>query len=270
MDIGFHCSISGSKGYVNAIIEANRFHLTAMQIFAKSPRCWRTRELKPLEAENFRAARALSQLRTCAIHSSYLINLGVEGELWQKSIQSLKDDLDKAHMLGIEYIVLHPGSLNIDHVRNGIFEALHQSPSTATLLIENAAGGDQRLGRKFEDIARLIENTTLGVCLDTCHAFAAGYPIHEDPQAFLDHLDALIGLERIPVIHFNDSRADFASGIDRHASLLEGKINDSLKYFLQEPRLQDKAFIIEIAPEKFLHNLGVIYQWQQEITVLKP
>ncbi|WP_075261573.1 deoxyribonuclease IV [Candidatus Odyssella acanthamoebae] len=266
MDIGFHISISGPKGYANAIIEANQFNLTAIQLFAKSPRCWRTRELKPLEAESFHTARSISRIRTIAIHSSYLINLGSSGDLWKKSIQSLKDDLDKAHMLGVEYIVLHPGSLDIAQIRKGISEAMEQSQSKVRILIENAAGGDKRLGKRFEDIAKLIENTSLGVCLDTCHAFAAGYPLHKDPKKFLDQLDSLIGLENIPLLHFNDSRGDFSSGIDRHAGLLEGKINASLKYFLQDPRLHDKAFIMEVPKEKFCHNLEIFHNWQNEIS----
>lgn len=264
MDVGFHVSISGPRGYLTALEEANRFELTAIQLFAKSPRSWKTRELGALEAENFCKAYSSSRIHTGAIHSSYLINLGASGELWEKSIQSLRDDLCKAHMLGLEYIVLHPGSQNITQVKKGILQATSQSQSKARILVENAAGGEKKLGRKFEDLARLMENTSVGVCLDTCHAFAAGYPLHENPIDFLDQLDSLIGLENIPLLHFNDSQGSFASGVDRHASLLEGKIKGALKYFVEDPRLQTKAFIMEAPKNKFCHNLKTFRQWQNE------
>jgi deoxyribonuclease-4 len=262
MDVGFHVSIGGKKSFLTAIEEANQFNLTAIQIFAKSPRSWKLKELSDAEAETFRKAYSSSQIRTGAVHSSYLLNLGASGELWDKSVHSLKDDLRKADMLGLKYVVLHPGSQNIPQVKKGILQALDQSQSQATILVENAAGGEKRLGRKLEDLAQLIENTSMGVCLDTCHAFAAGYPLHKDLVGFLDQLDSIIGLENIPVFHFNDSQGDFASGQDRHASLLEGKIHDALKYFVKDPRLQAKAFIMEAPREKFYHNLDIFHQWQ--------
>lgn len=263
MDVGFHVSIAGQKGFLNAIEEANRFNLTAIQMFAKSPRSWKTKELSLIEAKKFQEAYSMSQLHRSAIHSSYLLNLGAGRELWNKSIQSLKDDLCKAHMLGIDYVVLHPGSRNIARIKEGILCALNQSQSDVKILIENAAGGERRAGRKLEDLVTLIENTSMGVCLDTCHAFAAGYPLHKDPLGFLDEIDSLIGLENVPLFHLNDSQGSFASGIDLHASLLEGEIHHALQYFVKDPRLQAKAFIIESPKEKFLHNLNIFYQWQR-------
>ena len=131
MDVGFHVSIAGQKGFLNAIEEANQFNFTAIQLFAKSPRSWKTRELSVIEAERFREAYSVSQLHTGAIHSSYLLNLGASGELWDKSVESLKDDLYKADMLGIDYVVLHPGSQNIAQIKKGILQALNQSQSKA-------------------------------------------------------------------------------------------------------------------------------------------
>jgi deoxyribonuclease-4 len=263
MDMGFHVSIAGRKGFLKAIEEADRFNLTAIQAFAKSPRSWKLRELGSEETENFRQAYAKSPIRTSAIHSSYLVNLGATGELWHKSVQSLTDDLCKAQLLGIDYVVLHPGSQDRHQIKKGILQAIKQSRSKTKILVENAAGGENRFGRKLEDLAWLTENTPVGICIDTCHAFAAGYSLHKDPVGFIDQLDSLIGLDKIPLFHFNDSKGGFASRLDQHASLLEGNIHTALKHFMKYPRLQDKAFIIEVPSEKFEHNLTIFHDWQR-------
>ncbi len=261
MRYGLHVSISGKNGYANAINEAERLGITAIQIFAKSPRSWRTRALKPGEAERFREARELSRVAAGVIHASYLVNLGARGELWEKSVFSLADDLSKARALGLEYVVVHPGSGDPAQVRAGALKALELAPSPARLLLENVAGGGQKIGRRFEELARLIEGTPLGVCFDTAHAFAAGYPLHEDPAGVIAELDRVIGLERVPVIHLNDSVGAFNSRTDHHANLGEGAIGEALGEVVRDARLRDKTFIMETPKEHDPQNLRVFRRW---------
>ncbi len=261
MHYGFHNSISGRRGYAAALDTAERLGTTAAQLFAKSPRSWRTRKLKPGEAEAFRDALAIGHVRRTAIHASYLVNLGAEGELWEKSVFSLADDLEKAALLGVDYVVVHPGSGSVERVREGALKALALAPAGPWLLLENVAGGGRKVGRRFEELAALIEGTPLGVTLDTCHAFAAGYPLHKDPAAVLDELDRTVGLERVPLVHFNDSVGAFASGVDHHANLGEGGIGQELAALLRDPRLSDKTFIMETPKAYDEQNLATFRRW---------
>ncbi|GIW24289.1 deoxyribonuclease IV [Meiothermus sp.] len=262
MKYGFHLSIAGKHGVAGALEEAELLGLSALQIFAKSPRSWKTRNLKPGEVEDFRSRKEnLGGLPT-VIHASYLVNLAAEGELWEKSVFSLADDLAKAQILGIEYVVVHPGSGPAAKARKGAMRALALAglgKNGPRLLLENTAGGGEKLGASLHTLAELVEGTALGICFDTCHAFAAGYEL----EKALDELEQIVGLHRVPVIHLNDSVGERGSQIDHHANLLEGQIGTELKDFVLDPRLQDKVFIME-TPRSTLedaHNLRVLRGW---------
>ncbi len=262
---GFHLSIGGKKGVAGAVEEAMALGLTAFQIFAKSPRSWRPRALSPKEVEEFRALREMAGGIPAAIHASYLVNLGAEGDLWEKSVQSLADDLAKARLLGVEYVVVHPGSGNPKRVKEGALRALELAGvwERPRLLLENTAGGGEKVGARFEDLAWLLEGTPLGVCYDTCHAFASGYPVHEDPQGVLDELDRALGLERVYLVHLNDSVGGLGSHLDHHAHLLQGRIGEGLRDTLLDPRLRARPFILETprGPEEDAWNLQVLRGW---------
>jgi len=258
---GFHNSISGRRGYAAALDRAEELGTTAAQLFAKSPRSWRTRALKPGEAEAFRDALAIGHVRRTAIHASYLVNLGAEGELWEKSVFSLADDLEKAALLGVDYVVVHPGSGTPERVREGALKALALAPQGPWLLLENVAGRGRKVGRRFEELAALIEGAPLGVAFDTCHAFAAGYPLHRDPAAVLDELDRTIGLERVPLVHLNDSQGTLASGVDHHANLGEGQIGAALAEIVRDARLVEKTFIMETPKAADAHNVQTFHRW---------
>lgn len=265
---GFHLSIAGKKGVAGAVEEAQALGLSAFQIFAKSPRSWKTRALSPSEVETFRALKEMAGELPGVIHASYLVNLGAEGELWEKSVMSLADDLEKARILGLEYVVVHPGSGDPQRVKEGLLKALRLSgvKERPTLLVENTAGGGEKVGARFEELAWLIEDTPLGVCLDTCHAYAAGYDVKGDPKGVLSELDRLVGLKRVPVVHLNDSVGGLASRIDHHAHLLQGQIGEALKGILLDPRLRGRVFILETprSPEEDAWNLKVLRTWLQE------
>lgn len=266
---GLHLSISGKEGTAGAVREAELLGLSALQIFAKNPRAWKTRSLSPAEVERFRARRENLGSIPVVIHASYLVDLGASGQLWEKSVFSLADDLMKAQALGVEYVVVHPGSSDAGRVREGVLKARELAAlgkNGPRLLLENSAGGSGELGSDLHDLARLIEDMPLGVCFDTCHAFAAGYRIHEDPGSVLSLLEDLIGLERVPLIHLNDSRHGFASRKDLHANLLEGHIGPALAKFVTDERLDGKVVILETprSPQEDAHNLRVLREWLGE------
>jgi len=269
MHYGFHVSISGQQGLAGAVIEAELLGLSAIQIFAKSPRSWKLRGLKPGELEGFRARREnLGGLPT-VIHASYLVNLGAGGDLWDKSVFSLADDLAKAQALGAEYVVVHPGSGDWQRAREGALKARELAKvgkNGPKLLLENTAGGGEKLGNRLETLLKLIEGTPLGLCFDTCHAFAAGYPVHQDPQGVIGQLDTIIGLANLPVIHLNDSVGEFGSGVDHHAGLLEGEIGVGLRTFITDERLHDKVVILETrrSTSEDAHNLRVLREWLED------
>ncbi|GAA5335872.1 MULTISPECIES: endonuclease IV [Thermus] len=264
---GFHLSIAGKKGVAGAVEEAMALGLSCFQIFAKSPRSWKTRTLSPSEVEAFRALKELADL-PAVIHASYLVNLGAEGELWEKSVMSLADDLEKARLLGIEYVVVHPSSGDPRRVKEGALKALRLAgvKDRPTLLLENTAGGGEKVGARFEDLAWLIADTPMGVCLDTCHAFAAGYDVKGDPAGVLTALDQAVGLERVLVVHLNDSVGELGSRIDHHAHLLQGKIGEGLQGVFLDPRLEGRLFVLETprSPEEDAWNLKVLRAWLEE------
>ncbi len=265
---GFHLSIAGKKGVAGAVEEAMGLGLSAFQIFAKSPRSWKTRSLAPLEVEAFRALREAAGELPAVIHASYLVNLGAEGELWEKSVMSLADDLEKAALLGVEYVVVHPGSGNPKRVKEGALRALRLAGvrERPKLLLENTAGGGEKVGSRFEELAWLLEDTPLLACMDTCHAFAAGYDVRGDPRGVLSELDRTLGLDRVPVIHLNDSVGTLGGHLDHHAHLLKGRIGEGLKGILLDPRLRGRIFILETprGPEEDAWNLQVLRGWLAE------
>uniref|UniRef100_A0A831XQL1 Probable endonuclease 4 n=1 Tax=Thermus islandicus TaxID=540988 RepID=A0A831XQL1_9DEIN len=265
---GFHLSIAGKKGVAGAVEEAMSLGLSAFQIFAKSPRSWKTRSLTPGEVEAFRALREAAGELPAVVHASYLVNLGAEGELWEKSVLSLADDLEKAALLGVEYVVVHPGSGSPERVKEGALRALRLAGVRARprLLLENTAGGGEKVGSRFEELAWLLEDTPLLACLDTCHAFAAGYDLRGDPQGVLSELDRTLGLDRVPVVHLNDSVGALGSRVDHHAHLLKGRVGEGLKGVLLDPRLRGRVFILETprGPEEDAWNLRVLRAWLAE------
>ena len=260
MIVGFHLSIAGRLGYLNALAEAEALGVNAVQIFAKSPRAWRKKTLAPALAERFRAERELLGIRHLAIHASYLVNLGAEGELFEKSVLSLADDLEKARLLGAESVVVHPGSGAVERIREGLSQAARLAPSQARLLVENTAGGGGKRGSTPEELAEILEGTPFGLALDTAHAWLAGF----DPIDFLDRLSALGLLDRLALVHFNDARHERGSRRDVHASLGEGTMGEALRAFLRDPRVRRLPFIMETPREDDPKNLATFRRWAEE------
>lgn len=259
MPFGAHMSISG--GVSKSFARGERVGCEAMQIFCKSERQWQARPLPPEEVAAFKAEQARSGIGPVIVHDSYLINLAAPAdELWEKSIAAFSEELERCALLGVPYLVTHPGA----HTGSGeepgllreavalrrIFEA--GIGDDVMVLLETTAGQGSALGYRFEHLARLFElvphHDRLGVCIDTCHIFAAGYDIrtpegyHETLEAF----DRIVGLKRVKCFHLNDSQKDLGSRVDRHTHIGQGKLGlPAFALLVNDPRLRDIPMIIE-------------------------
>jgi deoxyribonuclease IV len=257
MLVGAHVSPAG--GLPNAIERGVERECQAIQIFHQSPRAWRPTNHTPEAIAGFREAMDDSPIDAVLIHAVYLINCATEDkEMRAKSLTSLTHALRLGDAIGAQGVVLHAGSAKASAVdpaikRAGkvIASALDDSEA-CPLHLENTAGSGGTLGRSFDELAALIEaaggGQRLGVCLDSCHLYAAGYEIttSEALGATLDDLDAVVGCERLGSVHVNDSIGDFGSNRDRHAPLGAGQLGkDGCATFLSEPRFEGLAAIFE-------------------------
>jgi deoxyribonuclease-4 len=235
--LGAHQSIAG--GYHKAVERAHAHRCQCLQIFTKNTNQWRPREVAPAEAEQFR--RTLTTLGlTCPLaHNSYLVNLASpEPGLWRKSVESMVQEVLRAQVLGIPWVVAHPGAYTsgspeagIKRIIAALNEILAQTArSSVGCLLETTAGQGTALGWRFEELAAILDGSKaperLGVCFDTCHVFAAGYRLSTATgyRATMRRFDRLIGLERIRAFHLNDSLRPCGSRIDRHAHIGHGQI----------------------------------------------
>jgi deoxyribonuclease IV len=249
-----------------AIERATELGCTAIQVFVKNANQWRGRELADEEVAAFRAAHAASAVGPLVAHASYLINLcAADPGLLARSRQALADELGRCARLGVGALVVHPGAhlgageeAGMDLAAASLDAALAASEQTSVrLLLENTAGQGSCLGHRLEHLAgirrRLAAPHRVGVCLDTCHAFAAGYAIH-DPAGYEDFVGAveeLLGLPALGCLHLNDSVRPFASRRDRHAHIGEGEIGlDAFARLLHDPRLRKVPMVVETDPEK--------------------
>ncbi|MGQ9914058.1 MAG: deoxyribonuclease IV [Thermogutta sp.] len=257
--LGAHMSIAG--GYHRAVERAAAVGCQCLQIFTKNSNQWRDPEVSEEQAGIFREAMRTSGLRAAISHDSYLINLGSPDQsLRDRSVGALAAELKRADLLGLDYVVVHPGAYIDGSVEAGLhrisaaIDDIHAAvPSArAKLLLETTAGQGTNLGWRFEHLAAILERvrepSRLGVCFDTCHVFAAGYPIHQPRgmAAVLREFDAVIGLSKIRAVHLNDSRAEFASRVDRHAHVGQGKIGtEAFRRLLRDERLAGIPMYLE-------------------------
>lgn len=260
--LGAHVSVAG--GLPNAIERANDLGCTAIQIFVKNANQWRGREIPAEEAESFRAARAASAVGPVLAHASYLINLcAVDSGTLERSREALADELDRCQRVGVDGLVVHPGAhlgageeAGIQAVAATLDAVLASRPGgTVRVLLENTAGQGSCLGHRLEHLAAvrrlLAEPARVGFCLDTCHAFAAGYPIHQPAGCddFLAEMAEVLGLDAVGGFHLNDSVRPFGSRRDRHAHIGEGEMGLApFARLLTDPRLARIPMVIETEP----------------------
>jgi len=253
--------MSVAGGLPLAMERATRLGCTAAQVFVKNASQWRGREVGEEEAAAFREAHAASPVGPLVAHASYLINLcTLDPALLEKSREALVDELERCARLGVQGLVLHPGAhlgageeAGIDGIAASIDAALGALPGIPTrLLLENTAGQGSCLGYRLEHLEaireRVAEPERVGICLDTCHAFAAGYPLHEPAgyEELMAEIEERIGFDALGCLHLNDSLRPFNSRRDRHAHIGEGEIGlDAFARLLQDPRLARIPMVIE-------------------------
>jgi deoxyribonuclease-4 len=274
--LGAHESIAG--GLHKAFDRAQSVGCDAVQIFVKSNRSWAVKPLTERDVARFEAKAEETGIQPVVGHASYLLNLGSPDEaLWTKSRDVLIVELERCEALDVPYLVLHPGShvgageeAGLARVVQALGEVHAATPGLRTrILLETTAGQGTNLGYRFEHLAWLIEHTQqgerLGVCLDTCHVFAAGYELRtpEGYAATIDTFDRVIGLERLKVVHLNDSKGDLASQKDRHEHIGKGHIGlEGFRHVLNDPRLEGLPGLLETPKGEDLHedreNLAVL------------
>ena len=259
MKVGVHTSISG--GLENAAHHAKKIGCDTFQMFSANPRGWRATNPAIAAYEAFRAARQAYGLSPVAVHDNYLINLASsDGVIRELSIAAFRRELERAVLLDVDFLVTHPGSakdVGPNQAIGILLESLRQAASGLelnglTVLIENTAGQGTVLGRTFEEVAEIIagaeKDLPVGACIDTAHSFEAGYPIHtaEGLNAAVKQLDATVGLEKVRIIHANDSKTAFGSHCDRHAHIGKGQIGlDGFRRIVCHSKLGRVPFICE-------------------------
>ena len=263
LDLGAHVSISG--GHINAIDRALADEMSACQIFTKNQRQWRAAPIDPAAAEAFRARWIDSGLKRLVAHDSYLINVASPDDaLWEKSRAALADELARCDLLGVPYLVSHPGAsltssadAGIARVAEAIDRIHDEAPDgQAVLLLETTAGQGTCLGRSFEELAAILDRVAdqrrVGVCFDTCHAFAAGYELRDEAgyAATMRAFDEAVGLDNLKAFHLNDSQKGLGSRVDRHAPIGEGELGAApFGFILNDPRFAGLPGILE-TPKK--------------------
>lgn len=257
--LGAHMSISG--GLHLAIDRAVAAGCGVVQIFTRNSNQWKGKPLSDADVALFRAKFAASGLLEVISHDIYLINLAAPpGETRDKSIAAFRDELETCARLGINKVVMHPGSHLTDSPETGlarVIEAFDQLFSevpqfNGMVLVETTAGQGSNLGRTFHELQTIIKGSKfpqkLGVCFDTCHTFAAGYDIatYDGYRDTMDQFDSMIGLERLHCFHFNDSKKGLGSRVDRHEHIGQGALGlNPFRFILNDPRFAAIPKILE-------------------------
>jgi deoxyribonuclease-4 len=259
MRFGFHVQIAG--GWEKTLERAVRRRCTALQVFTSAPVQWARKPLDPEGAAWFGGQLRARDIQPLFVHAIYLLNLATADEaLWEHSRANLAEELERARQIGAQGVVLHLGSVGaegdrrqgIRRVARALDGALQQADNGVAVLLENCAGQGNLVGCSpralGEVIARARRAERMQVCLDTAHALAAGHAVHtqEGLEGLLDECDAAFGLERLALIHANDSKSALGSNVDRHWHIGHGQIGrEGFRVILNAPRLRQLPFIME-------------------------
>lgn len=273
MKVGAHISIAGGLG--KAVSRARSLGCETMQVFSRSPRGGKARSLSAGELEELRAGLVEAGIGPLVVHVPYLLNLAAaEERVYRYSLELLAEDLARAEAMGAPYLVIHmghypgPAEDGKERVAQGLRLVLDNYGGPVTILLENTAGGRHELGHTFQDIAWVMKESgyqeRLGICLDTCHAFAAGYDL-ASPSGIgetLGIIDREIGLKKLGVVHANDSRGALGSRLDRHEHIGWGYIGrEGFRALLHRPELAEVPFILETpvkTSQDDLRNLAML------------
>lgn len=268
--LGAHQSIAG--GYYKAVEAAAQCGCDCVQLFTKNNNQWRAKPIVEDDVARFRAALAEHKIAHPLSHDSYLINMAAaDGPLWKQSVDAFVVELQRAEMLGIPYVVAHPGAYTntseeagLSQIVRALDEVHRQTPKLKVqTLLENTAGQGSSLGHRFEHLAEIIERVKdpdrVAVCIDTCHVFAAGYPLapKKDYMATMREIDRTVGLERIRAIHLNDSKKPLGSRVDRHEHIGKGQLGlEPFRLLLNDRRFRKVPMYLETPKEADGEFLG--------------
>lgn len=272
--VGAHTSASG--GVFNAISHAQEIGAKAFALFTKNQRRWDAKPLDTKTIDTFKKRLEDSGIlpRHILPHDSYLINLGhPDDEKRAKSMEAFLDEVQRCELLGLDRLNFHPGShlkeISEDECLGRIAEAMNRTlekTSGVSLILENTAGQGSNLGWKFEHLAHIIDKvedkSRVGVCIDTCHMFTAGYDIRtrEAYDVTMAQFENIVGFKYLKGMHINDSKPDLGSHVDRHDSIGKGKIGiDAFRFIMNDERMDDIPLILETIDESI---------WAQEIKLL--
>ncbi len=273
--IGAHVSSSG--GVENAPLNANEIGARAFALFIKNQRQWFAKPLTTESIDAFKENCATLNYSMDHIlpHDSYLINLGSPvADSLEKSRNSFLKEIQRCEQLGITMLNFHPGShlkkISEDECLNRIGESLNimlDKTNSVTLLIENTAGQGSNMGYKFEHLAHIIDivddKSRVGVCIDTCHTFGAGYELRneEDFNKTFKSFEEIVGFKYLKGIHLNDSKKEFASRLDRHESIGDGLIGiDAFRFLMSDPRFDNMPIILETPnPDRWADEIKMLY-----------
>lgn len=266
MLLGSHLSIAG--GMHLAVEKAHEFGFDTVAVFVRNQRQWHVPFLSDEAVRLFREAREKYRIAPVVAHGSYLLNLAGGEPVRRKSIDALAADLDRCERLGIEYLVIHPGgnrdeAAGLARIAQGLDEVFRRSegergmgrmpmPRRTLILLETTAGSGSILGSSFEQLATVLDvaacQERLGVCLDTCHVFAAGHDLRtpEGYREMMRQFDKALGLDRLRAIHLNDSVRELGSRVDRHAHIGQGHIGrEGFRPLVNDRRLAGVPMILE-------------------------
>lgn len=271
---GAHMGTTG--GLHNAIYSGRDAGCDVVQVFTKSPQQWKAKELTDEQVEQFLQAQEETGVACLSSHDTYLINpCSADPELLQKSREALADELVRSSRLRIPYVVMHQGAQGkcseeeaLGRLIDSVKYALDHAPDDGSvLLLETTAGQGSCMGHRFEQVAAVLESVgadqRLGVCVDTCHIFAAGYDLR-DAEAYaatMETLDRTVGLHRIKLIHANDSKRELGSRVDRHEHIGHGHIGaEGFRLLLSDPRLAGVPTVLETpkADDSDIDNLAAL------------
>ncbi|MBO7146150.1 MAG: deoxyribonuclease IV [Lentisphaeria bacterium] len=273
--IGAHVSISG--GVENAPLNAAAIGAGAFAMFTKNQRQWKS---PPLTQKSIDAFKKNCQEKGFSPehilpHDGYLINMGnPDPEKRMISQAAFQDEMTRCMQLGLKYLNFHPGShlkqVSVDECLKLIADCVKQTlaeTENVVAVIENTAGQGSNVGNNFEELARLIElidcNERVGICLDTCHSFAAGYDLKDDYDKVMDRFGSLIGFEFLKGMHLNDSKSVLNGHLDRHHSIGKGELGvETFRRLMQDPRLDNMPLILETIDESlWLEEIKQLYSF---------
>lgn len=273
IDIGCHVSIAGSLD--QAIDRALERQCTTFQIFTRNPRGWKFSSLDVKEIEEFRRKAKENNYKTIVAHMPYLPNLATpRDDVYKASVETLSAEVERCGKLGITFLVTHLGShmgvgteRGLQRLTTAVNKALENNKNEVIVLLENMAGTKNNMGSTFEDIRKIMDEIKckkrVGLCFDTCHAFAAGYDLRNEKTVneTMVKLDEKIGLDKVKLIHANDCKGDLGCHLDRHEHIGLGGIGSSgFKAILSHRVLRSLPFVLETPIDERRDEFGDIHE----------